>query len=297
MPRSKAIVISQPMDARHVGGVNVQGSGASSIDNYFNNTEVNSDEQSPPSADAAKKAETRGRSDTNPRRSGVSWKDSFSRLRQKSFSPHSRSRRGSEDRHMMESQVKNQAETPESSATAPKTQPSATRLGQQVGFESDSDDSASASRKRTDKIQHASSQLQEVTCTPHDKKALARLTTTSSVYSTTTNLDPTNATTSFQRKPLVNEYSIFPIERNMTGPNAHTSESRAKSKRSDSGTAIEFDNIPAEQRPVPFREIMAIPSLNERLAMYKKTRDYWATADHGLGEWVGLAAGPKSIVA
>lgn len=300
MPKSKSIVISQPMDARHVGGVNVQGSGASSIDNYFSNTEADLNERSSPIQDASKKSETRGRSDTihtTPRRSGVSWKDSLSRLRQKSFSPHSRSRRGSEDRHPTDSQVNNQAETPDSSATAPKMQPSTTRLGQQIDFESDSDDSASASRQLTARMQHASNQLQEATCTPQDRTALARLTTTSSIYSTTTNLEPIKATTPFQRKPLVNQYSIFPIERNMTGSKAYASESRAKPKRSDSGTAIEFDNVPAEQRPLPFQEIMAIPSLSERLAMYKKTRDYWATADHGLGEWVGLAVAPKSIAA
>ena len=299
MPRSKTIVISQPMDARHVGGVSVQGSGTSILDNYFKPTEVDTHEGSSPSPDASKKTEARGRSDTvltTPRRSGVSWKDSLSRLRQKSFSPHSRSRHGSEDRHLTDGQPNNQTERSGTSSTTPsKAQPSTTRLGQQIGFESDSDDSAPASKSRAANVQHASTQLQDVTCTPQDQRALARFTAASSIYSTTTNLEPTNATRPFHRKPLWNEHFALLGEQNNPDTNTHTPESHTKSKRSDSGTAIDFDSVPAEQRPVPFQEIMAMPSLNERLAMYKKTRDYWATADHGLGEWVGRAATPKGV--
>lgn len=60
----------------------------------------------------------------------------------------------------------------------------------------------------------------------------------------------------------------------------------ARSKRADSGTAIDFDDVPAEERPLGFREILAVSSFSERMALYKRTRDYWAHADHGLGEWV-----------
>lgn len=57
-------------------------------------------------------------------------------------------------------------------------------------------------------------------------------------------------------------------------------------KRADSGTAIDFDDVPAEERPLGFKEILTVPSFAERMALYKKTRDYWAHADHGLSEWV-----------
>ncbi|KAL1595104.1 hypothetical protein SLS60_009791 [Paraconiothyrium brasiliense] len=57
-------------------------------------------------------------------------------------------------------------------------------------------------------------------------------------------------------------------------------------KRADSGTAIDLDDVPAEERPLGFREILAVSSFAERMALYKKTREYWAHADHGLGEWV-----------
>lgn len=42
---------------------------------------------------------------------------------------------------------------------------------------------------------------------------------------------------------------------------------------------------------------MAVQSLAERMALYKKTREYWAYADHGLVEWTGRAGGPKVMVA
>jgi hypothetical protein len=38
-----------------------------------------------------------------------------------------------------------------------------------------------------------------------------------------------------------------------------------------------------------FKEILAVKSLEERMALYKKTRDYWASTDHGLEEWMGRA--------
>jgi hypothetical protein len=63
-------------------------------------------------------------------------------------------------------------------------------------------------------------------------------------------------------------------------------------KRADSGTAIDFDHVPAEERPLGFREILAVSSFSERMALYKKTRDYWAYADHGLEEWVDRT-GPR----
>ncbi|EUC51317.1 hypothetical protein COCMIDRAFT_21301 [Bipolaris oryzae ATCC 44560] len=282
MAKTKTIVISQPMDARHVGGVNVMGSGSSSLDNYFSHNDTEPNERSPSGSDGAK-LETRGRSDTvpiNTRRPGLSWKESFSRLRQKSFSPHSRSRRGSEERHLPESQVNSQAERSDGSPTPLRTRRSTTRLGQSIGLESDSDNSLSVLKIRA--------------CQP--ELASIRPTTASSIYSTATNLEPYNAITTPQRKTAWNEQYLTPLgERKMSEASIRPPQPWAKSKRTDSGTAIDFTDVPVEERPVPFQEIMAIPSLSERLAMYKKTRDYWATADHGLGEWVERAAAPKTI--
>ncbi|KAJ6203263.1 hypothetical protein J3E72DRAFT_178365 [Bipolaris maydis] len=267
MAKTKTIVISQPMDARHVGGVNIMGSGSSSLDNYFNHNEAEPNERSPSGPDGVK-LETRGRSDTvpvNTRRPGLSWKDSFSRLRQKSFSPNSRSRRGSEE-----------------SPTPLRTRRSTTRLGQSIGLESDSDNSTPVSKSRTFQPELAS----------------ARPTTASSIYSTATKLEPYNAITTSERKVTWNEqYLPPPGERKLSEASIRPAQPWAKPKRTDSGTAIDFTHVPVEERPIPFQEIMAVPSLSERLAMYKKTRDYWATADHGLGEWVERAASSKIIAA
>lgn len=68
-------------------------------------------------------------------------------------------------------------------------------------------------------------------------------------------------------------------------------------RRADSGTAIDFDEVPVNKRPMGFQEIMQVKSFAERMALYKKTRDYWASADHGLDEWVGRARMQRPLVA
>jgi hypothetical protein len=68
-------------------------------------------------------------------------------------------------------------------------------------------------------------------------------------------------------------------------------------KRADSGTAIDFSDALSQRKPLGFKEIIAVSSLEQRMALYKKTREYWATADHGLDEWVGKAgSGPRRAV-
>ncbi|KAF2445535.1 hypothetical protein P171DRAFT_267181 [Karstenula rhodostoma CBS 690.94] len=59
-----------------------------------------------------------------------------------------------------------------------------------------------------------------------------------------------------------------------------------RSKRADSATAIDLDDVLVAERPLGFREILAVSSFSERMSLYKKTREYWAHANHGLGEWV-----------
>ncbi|CAI6335140.1 unnamed protein product [Periconia digitata] len=66
-------------------------------------------------------------------------------------------------------------------------------------------------------------------------------------------------------------------------------------KRADSGTAIEFDSIPPAERPLGFQEIQAVSSRAERMVLYKNTREYWATADHGLDDWVEQTRRPKQM--
>jgi hypothetical protein len=66
-------------------------------------------------------------------------------------------------------------------------------------------------------------------------------------------------------------------------------------KRADSATAIDFHDVPVDERPLGFKEIMAVQSYVDRMTLYKKTRDYWANADHGLMEWTERAVAPKSL--
>ncbi|KAF2115327.1 hypothetical protein BDV96DRAFT_646338 [Lophiotrema nucula] len=66
-------------------------------------------------------------------------------------------------------------------------------------------------------------------------------------------------------------------------------------KRADSGTAIDFTDVPADERPMGFKEILAVKSFEERMALYEKTRRYWASADHGLEDWIGRAAAGRSL--
>ncbi|KAF2877764.1 hypothetical protein BDV95DRAFT_600464 [Massariosphaeria phaeospora] len=58
---------------------------------------------------------------------------------------------------------------------------------------------------------------------------------------------------------------------------------RPTPKRTDSGTAIDFNHVPAEQRPLGFRDIMAVQSFAARMELYGRAREYWAVVDHGLG--------------
>ncbi|KAF2260767.1 hypothetical protein CC78DRAFT_385311 [Lojkania enalia] len=66
-------------------------------------------------------------------------------------------------------------------------------------------------------------------------------------------------------------------------------------KRKDSGTAIDFSDIPVSERPLGFREIMEVAGFEERMAAYRQAREYWAGADHGLGAWVEGAVGRRAM--
>ena len=52
---------------------------------------------------------------------------------------------------------------------------------------------------------------------------------------------------------------------------------------------------PATDKPLGAREIATLNSASERIETYNKARDYWATADHGLGSWLAstLEAHPE----
>lgn len=289
------------------------GNGVSSLSSYFNNAEVTpADLSSSHGPDASKHVEARGRSDTvsstTSGRSGLSWKQSFTRLRQKSFSP-ARCR----DTNASEGQSNSHVEKKGNSS--PSRQPrmqSSTTLRQTVGMDSDSDDSSSIMRGRTTIPRDSSGLTPELAATSPDRRAPSRPRTASSfVHFSMPNFEHPHASGTLQRKPVTavesHSRSPSPSQRSITTIRTTTSTTttdipqppafRKKSQRTDSGTAIDFKDVPVEERPVPFQEIMAVPTLEDRMAMYKKTREYWATADHGLSEWVDLSKTPKPLVA
>src|SRR5690349_17678594 len=89
MAKSKIRAISGPLDAKHVGGVNVTGSNSSSLDTYFADTTLEPDELPSHTFVATGTTEVPRRSDTISnvmRRPSLSLKRSLSRLRTKSIS-------------------------------------------------------------------------------------------------------------------------------------------------------------------------------------------------------------------
>ena len=54
---------------------------------------------------------------------------------------------------------------------------------------------------------------------------------------------------------------------------------------------------PTSDRPLGFRDILQFRSPSERISNYNKTRDYWAHADHGLGNWISTTLEKKPDLA
>ena len=54
---------------------------------------------------------------------------------------------------------------------------------------------------------------------------------------------------------------------------------------------------PTSDKPLGYRDIVTMKSSTERIASYNKTRDYWASADHGLNDWIAsaMAANPQLV--
>jgi hypothetical protein len=69
----------------------------------------------------------------------------------------------------------------------------------------------------------------------------------------------------------------------------------ARPKRADSGTAVDFDSRSLIEKPKSFKDILAIQNYKDRMALYEKTRNYWANAEHGLAEWTGRSGGPRTV--
>ncbi|KAG9190239.1 hypothetical protein G6011_08327 [Alternaria panax] len=290
MAKAKTLVISGPMDAKHVGGVNVLGNGGSSLNNYFPSTAIVPDERPSHTFVAVGRTEVPRRSDTvagTLRRPSVSLTRSLSRLRRSSSSHRTEVARGAGE----EQQVHSQMEISNNTGRPLMMQSSMSRLRQKVGLDRELYDTMPITKTPTPEPVPIPEPVEKDYLPQQDRRALARLTTTSSIYSTP-DLDFSGTRIPRKQQPLVIQRRPSPSK--PQSPIA-SAQLPARSKRADSGTAIDFKDVPLQERPIPFKEIMAAPILAERMAMYKKTREYWAHADHGLIAWTEHAAGPKIV--
>jgi hypothetical protein len=304
MAKAKALVISGPMNAQHVGGINVLGGAQRSVfDSYFDKTVLEPDERPSHTYVATGSIEVPKSSDTvanTIRRRSVSLRRSYSDLRKNSTSHVTEPQSTTVTDQKMAVQRANTIASKEPVRSLRK-QTSLSRLRQKVGLDRELYEYPPAARVVDPELEIAPAPLKKNSPRLHARKPLPRSASegTSKHRGTT---QPSRST-SVHREPPSNYYdnsvgdqhhtpaSHQPLSRSITVPS--TSKRPVKSERIDSGTAIHVDKVPSQQRPSPFQEIMAVKSLEERMALYKKTREYWAYADHGLIDWTGRASGPK----
>ncbi|KAF1945773.1 hypothetical protein EJ02DRAFT_25132 [Clathrospora elynae] len=301
MAKKKTLVISGPMDAKHVGGVNIVGS-MGGIDSYFVNAALVPDELPSHTFVATGKTEVPRRSHTiasTLRRPSLSIKRSLSKLRRRSGSHHPEHCQ-SEYEHQAEQTMKKS-----DSINAPRSlrmQSSISRLRQRVGLDRDLYGMVPVSKTPTPEPQMTPKSIQKDYPPLNNRKALTRLTTASSIYTNTSEIENTRISVTLQRQasvlqrqPSTVQRRLSPIKHQPSNTKAQLPRPPVRPKRVDSGTAIELNHVPVQERPIPFKDIMAVSSLAERMAMYKKTREYWASADHGLITWIERAVGPKAV--
>jgi hypothetical protein len=305
MPKSKVLVISGPINAKHVGGINVMGGMQPSIlDSYFDKPSLEPDELPRHTFAAAGNIEVPRRSDTISGailRPSLSLRSSFSKLRRKSVSHLSEKNRTNEPTSRdMTSRGRSDSTETRRSPRPLRMQSSLSRLRQRVGLDRDLYESPPSSKPSSPEPDVIPGPIQE----GYAPLPVRRLFSRDASYSSR-GPEPHRPATSAQmhRQPSFASPQASTIHRRPSPtsympavtPEVATPARKPPSrpKRADSGTAIAFDDIPTQHRPLPFQEIMAVQSLAERMDMYKRTREYWACADHGLVEWTGRASGPK----
>ncbi|KAH8725548.1 hypothetical protein GQ44DRAFT_759557 [Phaeosphaeriaceae sp. PMI808] len=304
MAKSRTLVISSPMDAKHVGGVNVmRGPQSSIVGGYFHKAALQPDELPSHTFVATGKVEVPKKSDSivsTIRRPSISIRGSISRLRTKSTSPSpDRSRKPDLERRSELAIVLSE----NTKIHRPlKMQTSLSRLRQKVGLDKDLDNEP-VPRMITPEPAVRPEPIQRDYPPLRVKNSASRFisrsaSTTPEPDLVSTNHLPQLSTTQPQsfivpRRPFHIE-KPHPQAQEPTVPKAQT---LPRPKRSDSGTAIDFDNVPADERPLGFQEILAVKTLADRMEHYDRARNYWAHVDHGLLEWTQGAGGPRVAAA
>jgi hypothetical protein len=290
------------MDAKHVRGINVTGDKEPSIlDSYFNKITLEPDETPSHTYVAAGNTEVPKRSDTvvgTIRRPSLSLRRSQSKLRRKSISHMSEVHNTAEPESKSNANIARTERVKTKEIARPlRMQSSLSRLRQRVGLDKELHEPAPISQAIATEHESAPRPIEKDYPPLQPRKPLSRAPSyASSKYS-----EPQrqNTSASIERKPSGFHQDPSLIQRRPPPASYEpavvlpASTRPLRPKRVDSGTAIALDKVPAPARPLPFQEIMAVKNYAERMAMYKRTRDYWAYADHGLIEWTGRASGPK----
>ncbi|KAJ4375017.1 hypothetical protein N0V83_002096 [Neocucurbitaria cava] len=295
MAKSKLRAISGPMDAKHVGGVSVTGSNSSSLDSYFTNTTIEPDELPSHTFVAKGTTELPRRSDTIAsviRRPSISLKRSLSRLRTKSISHLPDLHRKHESEQQADKPVTRSDST---KASRPlRMQSSMSRLRQKVGLDREIYEPP-VPKSTTPEPDIAPEPVPKDYPPLRPRRSLARLTTASSIYPTVPDSDLARTSTIIQRQSSTVQRRPSPPIQKESSITQPRKQPPVRPKRADSGTAIEFNDVPMDERPLGFKEILAVQTFAERMALYKKTREYWASADHGLMEWTGRVGAPRLV--
>jgi hypothetical protein len=272
------------------------------LDSYFNKITLEPDETPSHTYVAAGDIEVPKRSDTvagTIRRPGLSLRGSLSKLRRKSISHMSEVHSTAEPESESNANIARIESVKTKDIVRPlRMQSSLSRLRQRVGLDKELHEPAPASQVIATEQDAAPRSIEKDYPPLQPRKPLSRV--PSHASSSHSIPQRQNTSTSIQRKPSAFRQEPSLIHRRPP-PALHepavvlpASKRPVRPKRVDSGTAIALDKVPTPARPLPFQEIMAVKSYAERMAMYKKTRDYWAYADHGLIEWTGRASGPKA---
>lgn len=256
MTKQRARTISRPFDARHVGGVSIPGATIplAGIERSSTSSGLEPDETPSHTFVATGNIEVPRRSNTIANtlsRPSLRLKTSISRLRGRSSSNSPDTYRRKETDPTADA-----AQRHDMPVQSLRKKPSSSRLWQRVHHESPTEKES------------VPEPLEKDSPVLKLKASMSRLTSSTSTSSSDQHMPTRVAAPSIQRIP--SQKKLPPV----------------RPKRADSGTAIDFDHVPAEERPLGFKEILAVSSYAERMALYKKTREYWAHADHGLGDWV-----------
>ncbi|KAH7081658.1 hypothetical protein BKA63DRAFT_550293 [Paraphoma chrysanthemicola] len=292
MAKSKVLLISGPMDARHVSGVNVSSSTQPSmVDRYFDKPNIEPDELPSHTFVAHGKVEVPRRSNTiasTIRRPSISIKRSLSTLRTTSIV------QLSDLHHNTMTQRQNSVQVARSGSTRAnrplRMQSSLSRLRQKVGLDRDGNADVSESTTTAPDSDIAPEPLpKDITYLPI-RRPLSPLT----LHSASSKPEPEFHWTSQtpQRKQSSTQRHM-PSEKKPLPAQPQDMPRPMRPKRADSGTAIDLDDVPVDERPLGFKDIQAMRSFPERMRQYERAREYWAHADHGLTEWNGNVTGSQ----